>query len=121
MPNHRICLRALKTQPSRSLSSPSCRVRLNPLRTNLATTRLPYSTTGYGDGEGDPRGQDPTSQGVNQRSRELEHPGPEQVKQKDSSQSNQSEHEAQGKTQEKKERADESAKANSQKARSHVK
>lgn len=36
--------------------------------------KLQYSTTGYGDMEGDPY----EAQGVNRRTRELEHPGPSQ-------------------------------------------
>jgi hypothetical protein len=47
-----------------------------PLRPNLQS--LPYSTGGYGDsdGNGDPLGKNPASQGVNRRTREIEHPGP---------------------------------------------
>lgn len=120
--NHRgICLRALKTQPSRSLSVRSCRARLDTLRSNPATTRLSYSTTGYGDGEGDPRGQDPNAQGVNKRSRELEHPGPEQQKNKGSKQSNPSKPEAQTRSQEKQDRANGAGKGSSQKPRTNVK
>ncbi|KAJ5090474.1 hypothetical protein N7532_009158 [Penicillium argentinense] len=48
-----------------------------------------YSTTGYGDGEGDPHGQDPTAQGVNRRTREIEHPGPSQHKKSNSEPSGQ--------------------------------
>lgn len=41
--------------------------------------RALYSTQGYGDVKGDP-----AKQGVSQRTRELEHPGPEQSKKKSS-------------------------------------
>jgi hypothetical protein len=51
--------------------------------------RALYSTQGYGDGKGDPAGENPTEQGVSQRTRELEHPGPEQSKKKSSSDSSQ--------------------------------
>lgn len=69
--------------------------RLNPicarpfLSSSTTTTRhlgrALYSTQGYGDGKGDPAGESPTEQGVSQRTRELEHPGPEQSKKKASS------------------------------------
>ncbi|KAJ5881016.1 uncharacterized protein N7473_012069 [Penicillium subrubescens] len=71
--------------------------RLNPfyarpfLSSSTTTTRhlgrALYSTQGYGDGKGDPAGENPTEQGVSQRTRELEHPGPEQSKKKSSSDS----------------------------------
>lgn len=51
--------------------------KLDAIRLGTTTiTKLPYSTGGYGDPEGDPHGENPASQGVNRRSRELEHPGP---------------------------------------------
>ncbi|KAF3384672.1 hypothetical protein F1880_002415 [Penicillium rolfsii] len=63
------------------------------LSSSTATTtylgRAFYSTQGYGDGKGDPAGENPTEQGVSQRTRELEHPGPEQFKKKSSSESSQ--------------------------------
>jgi hypothetical protein len=63
------------------------------LLSSATTTRHPsralYSTQGYGDGKGDPAGEDPVKQGVSQRTRELEHPGPEQAKKKSSTNSDQ--------------------------------
>ncbi|EPS32331.1 hypothetical protein PDE_07291 [Penicillium oxalicum 114-2] len=54
--------------------------------------RALYSSQGYGDGKGDPAAENPTEQGVSSRSRELEHPGPEQhVKKPSSSSSKQNE------------------------------
>lgn len=50
--------------------------KLDALRPGTTIPKLPYSTQGYGDPEGDPHGENPASQGVNRRSRELEHPGP---------------------------------------------
>ncbi|KAJ5489153.1 hypothetical protein N7539_004043 [Penicillium diatomitis] len=47
--------------------------------------RALYSSQGYGDGKGDPAAENPAEQGVSRRSRELEHPGPEQHVKKPSS------------------------------------
>lgn len=118
-------LGALKAQPCHSLPFRPCRTNLDPLRLTSATTCLPYSTTGYGDGEGDPRGQDPNAQGVNQRSRELEHPGPPQhgktSNSHSSNKSNSSKPESQNQRQEKKESAYGSLKESPNKPRTRVK
>lgn len=39
-------------------------------------TTIRLSTSGYGDDISDPRAEHPQSQGVSQRSRDIEHPGP---------------------------------------------
>jgi hypothetical protein len=62
------------------------------LSSSAITPRQPgrtlYSTQGYGDGKGGPASEDPVNQGVSHRTRELEHPGPEQSKKKSSTGSN---------------------------------
>jgi hypothetical protein len=73
--------------------------RLNPFyarpflsSSTIATPHLGralYSAQGYGDGKGDPAGENPTEQGVSRRTREIEHPGPEQSKKKTSDSSQQ--------------------------------
>lgn len=65
-----------------------------PLLSKSTTTtrhlgRVLYSTQGYGDVKDDPARGDLAKQGVSQRTRELEHPGPEQSKKKSSKDSGQ--------------------------------
>jgi len=124
MLNHRgICVRALQTHPCRSLPFQLYREKPDGLELKSATTRLPYSTTGYGDGEGDPKGQDPVAQGVNRRSRELEHPGPSQHNESSNSQSSshsKTPSEPQKQDQEKKEDTTGSAKGSPNKPRTRV-
>lgn len=55
-------------------SRQSQRFRLLP--TGLSKNARAFSTGGYGDDSGDPRSKHPEAQGVSQRSREIEHPGP---------------------------------------------
>jgi hypothetical protein len=50
--------------------------------------RALYSHQGYGNGKGDPAAEHPESQGVSPRTRELEHPGPEQAKKESTSNTN---------------------------------
>ncbi|KAJ5370592.1 uncharacterized protein N7496_006684 [Penicillium cataractarum] len=65
-------------------SSPFVSRTGRPLLSSSTTTtrnrgQALYSTQGYGDANGDP-----AKQGVSQRTRELEHPGPEQSEKKSS-------------------------------------
>ncbi|KAJ5295246.1 hypothetical protein PENANT_c001G00265 [Penicillium antarcticum] len=66
------------TCPSTLQCHPKYLQRLATARPRPILQRLPYSTGGYGDsdGKGDPEGKNPTAQGVNRRTREMEHPGP---------------------------------------------
>ncbi|KAJ5580626.1 hypothetical protein VI817_009702 [Penicillium citrinum] len=89
--NHRGIYRAaVKCQPYRSLLQ-THQAQNIPHIQSISSLRK-YSTQGYGDDKGDPHAEDPQAQGVSQRSRELEHPGPSQYRKKpsDSQSSNQS-------------------------------
>lgn len=68
----------IRTWPPRLLqhrSRQSQQFRLLP--TGLSKNARLLSTGGYGDDSGDPRSKHPESQGVSQRSRDIEHPGPQ--------------------------------------------
>jgi hypothetical protein len=69
---------ARMTRPSLLLPHQTYLQKLDTVHPRQALKSLPYSTGGYGDGDGkgDPQNKDPASQGVSPRTREMEHPGP---------------------------------------------
>lgn len=69
----------LPTRPSASLTSLLRRpfTRVNP-HTSLSLSSRRLYASGYGDGKGDPKGENPEKQGSNP-SADLEHPGPPPV------------------------------------------
>ena len=58
------------------LQHKSTRLHLIPVKSvAIINSKRLQSTGGYGDGAGDPRGENPMAQGVSSVTRELEHPG----------------------------------------------
>lgn len=94
-----VCRAAIKSQPYRSLFQANHIQKTYQIHP-IASLRN-YSTQGYGDDKGDPHAEDPQAQGVSERSRELEHPGPPQHKKKSSDSQSSGSESGKGQTKEK--------------------